>query len=528
MELQREELEKLYAETFHRLEEGKILRGRVLQVKQVGVIVDIGYKCEGFVPAEEFSEEELSKIKPADEIEVYIVDINDSEGIVIISKDKASKIKTWDVLENAYEKGAPIDGKIIGKVKGGLTVDVSGVKAFLPGSQVDLKILRDVDQLIGQTLPFKVIKVNHKKSNVIVSRRVLLEEERKKMREKTLSRLKEGAIMEGVIKNLTDYGAFIDLGGVDGLLHISDMSWGRISHPGELFSIGETVEVVVLKFDSETGKVTLGYKQKRPDPWETADEKYPPGKRITGRITSLPDYGIFVEIEDGLEGRIHVTEVDWTEKIKKPSKYFSIGDTVDAVVLKVDKAERKISLSIKQLKPSPWEEIGQKYKIGQQVTGRVRSFTDFGAFVGLEEGADALLHISDMSWTKHIKHPSELCRKGQKIDAVVLSIEPEKGRMALGLKQLTPDPWIEEIPNKFKPGDKINGKIIKITDFGLFMELEGGVEGLIYSSEIEKDGKTLHEKLEEHFKIGDEITAKIIRVDTAERKIGLSMKMHSV
>ncbi|HCC69404.1 MAG TPA: 30S ribosomal protein S1, partial [Nitrospiraceae bacterium] len=271
-----------------------------------------------------------------------------------------------------------------------------------------------------------------------------------------------------------------------------------------------------------------GYKQKRPDPWETADEKYPPGKRITGRITSLPDYGIFVEIEDGLEGRIHVTEVDWTEKIKKPSKYFSIGDTVDAVVLKVDKAERKISLSIKQLKPSPWEEIGQKYKIGQQVTGRVRSFTDFGAFVGLEEGADALLHISDMSWTKHIKHPSELCRKGQKIDAVVLSIEPEKGRMALGLKQLTPDPWIEEIPNKFKPGDKINGKIIKITDFGLFMELEGGVEGLIYSSEIEKDGKTLHEKLEEHFKIGDEITAKIIRVDTAERKIGLSMKMHSV
>jgi len=518
MELQREDLERFYAGSFHKLHEGAILKGEIIQIKQEGVIVSIGYKCEGFVPVSEFSQDELCALKPGRKIDVYVVNVTASEGFIHLSKDKATKIKTWEVLEEASHKGLPIKGKIIGKVKGGMTVDISGIKAFLPGSQIDVKASKDTDHLIGQTLPFKVIKVDNQRSNVIVSRRILLEEERNKLREKTLASLKEGEIVKGIVKNITDYGAFIDIGGVDGLVHISDMSWGRIRHPGEVFSIGDTVEVVVIKFEREAEKVTLGYKQKKPDPWADAEEKYPPGKKVLGKVINIAEYGIFVELEEGIEGLVHATEIDWSGKVKKPSRYFSIGDTVEAVILKVTGAEKKISLSIKQLKSNPWELIKQRYTVGQRVTGVVRSLTDFGAFISLDEGIDALLHMSDMSWTKHIKHPSEILKRGQKIESLILNIEPEKEKMALGLKQMTPDPWVEEIPNKYNTGDNVKGRIVRIADGEVYIELKEGVEALIVS--FPQDA--LHKKISDIYKIGDELSGWIVKVDREARMIDLS------
>lgn len=521
MELQREELEKLYADTFKGIQTGKIIKGKVIQVKEEGVIVDIGAKSEGFISAVELPPDERSKLKPGNQLEVYVMDVKTTDGFIILSRERVLRIKTWDMLEDACNKGTSLKGKIIGKVKGGMNVEIAGVNAFLPGSHIDLKSCKDMESLIGEVCPFKVLKINDKRSNIVVSRRAILEEQREKLRKETLSTLQEGSLVEGVVKNLTDYGVFVDLGGVDGLLHISDMSWGKISHPGELFSVGDTVEVVILNFDKDTLRVTLGHKQKTPDPWKDAEEKYPPGKVIIGKITNILEYGIFIKLEEGLDGLVHVSEFDWVEKIKKPSKYFSIGDTVEAVVLNVNKESKRISLSIKKLKPNPWETIKQKYAVGEKVTGRVKSISDFGAFITLDEGIDALLHISEMSWTKHIKHPSEVLKKGQKIEVVILSIDPEKERIAVGLKELTPDPWIEEIPNKFKPGDQVTGKIIRIADFGLFIELEGTVEGLINASDIDKKKD---EKLDEMYKIGTELTARIINVDTAERKISLSLK----
>ncbi len=516
MELKNNEMERLYAETIHQIEEGAILQGRVVYVKQDGVIVDIGYKSEGFIPAEEFSTEELSSLKAGDTIEAYVVDIQDSEGVVTLSKDKATKLKAWDILESAFERGTLVEGSISGKTKGGLNVDIMNVKAFLPGSQIDIKAVKDTDSLIGKTMNFKVLKLNNKRSNIIVSRRAALEEERQKKKLKTLTILREEARLEGVVKNITDYGVFVDLGGIDGLLHISDISWGRITHPSEFFAVGDTVEVIVLKYDEGQGRVTLGYKQKKPDPWLTVDEKYPVGHKVKGKAVSIADYGAFIELEEGIEGLVHVSELDWTSRPKHPSKYLTIGETVDAVVLKVDKEERRISLSIKQLKPSPWELVSQRYSVGQKITGKVKSITEFGAFVGLPEGVDGLVHISDISWTKHIKNPAEVLKKGQKIDAVVLSLEPEKERIALGLKQLSLDPWTSEIPEKFRLGNEVRCKILKFTDFGIFVEIEGEVEGLIYSSEVLKR--------EDLFKEGDEIIARIIKIDTDDRKIGLSMK----
>lgn len=516
MELKNNELERLYAETLHRIEEGSILKGRVIAVKQDGVIVNIGYKSEGFIPVEEFSLEELSSLKEGDEIEVYIEDIRDSEGIVALSKERASKIKAWDILQSALDKGTPVEGKVVGKTKGGLSVDISGVKAFLPGSQIDIKAIKDFDSLIGVRMPFKVLKLNNKRSNVIVSRRAILEEERQRKKVETLEKLKEGAVLKGVVKNITDYGVFVDLGGIDGLLHISDISWGRINHPSEFFAVGDEIEVLVLKYDEEHERVTLGYKQRRSDPWSTVDEKYPAGKKVKGKVASITDYGAFIEMEEGLEGLVHISELDWVPRPRHPSKYLSIGETVEAVVLKADKDERRLSLSVKQLKTSPWELVAQRYKVGQKITGKVRSITEFGVFVGLPEGVDGLIHISDLSWTKHIKHPSEVLRKGQKIEAVVVSLEPDKERMALGIKQMMPDPWLKEIPERFRLGDVVRSRILRITDFGIFVELEGEVEGLIYSSEIVKTDETIKE--------GDEIWVRIIKIDLEERKIGLSMK----
>lgn len=516
MELRNNEMEKLYAETIHQIEEGSILRGTVVYVKQDGIIVDIGYKSEGFIPAEEFQPEELSEIKAGDKIEAYVVDIQDSEGVVVLSKEKASKIKAWDLLESAFEKGTLIEGTVCGKTKGGLNVDISNVKAFLPGSQIDIRAVKETDSLIGKTMKFKVLKLNNKRSNIIVSRRAALEEERQKKKLVTLTKLKEGSRLEGIVKNITDYGVFVDLGGIDGLLHISDISWGRITHPSEFFAVGDVAEVIVLRYDEEQERVTLGYKQKKPDPWLSVDEKYPVNGKVKGKVVSIADYGAFVELEEGIEGLVHVSEMDWSSRPKHPSKYLSIGETVDALVLKVDKEERRISLSIKQLKPSPWELVSQRYGVGHKITGKIRSITEFGVFVGLPEGVDGLIHISDISWTRHIKHPSEVLKKGQKVDAVVLNLEPEKERIALGIKQLSPDPWLKDIPERFKLGGEVKCKVLKFTDFGIFAEIEGEVEGLIYSSEIVKG--------EEPLKEGDEILARIIKVDVEDRKIGLSMR----
>ena len=516
-----DDFEKFYADSFRGLRAGAITKGRVIQVKSDGVIVDVGSKSEGFVPVNELVENELKSLNPGDEIEVFIERLSDSDGFVKLSRQKAQGVRTWDLIEEAFQKGQPVDGRITGKVKGGMTVNIGGVNAFLPGSQIDLKAPKNTDQLIGHNLTFKILNFNHKGSNVIVSRRALLEEERNKLRGQTLTNLKEGSIVKGKIKNLTDYGAFIDLGGIDGLLHISDMSWGRISHPGELFSVGDTLEVIVLTFNPENEKVTLGYKQKRPDPWTSVGEKYPPGQKVMGKVITITDYGIFIELEEGVEGLIHVSEIDWLEKSFKPSKYFSIGDRVEAVILKVNKEDKRISLSIRQLKPNPWEIIKDKYTVGQKITGKVKSFADFGAFIAIDEGIDALLHVSDMSWVKRVKHPSDILRKGQDVEVIIQSIEPEKERISVGLKQLTPDPWLDKIPGRYSLGDSVTGKVASITDFGVFVELEDGVEGLLHISEIEKKHE---EKLEELFKPGDELRTRIINVNPADRKIDLSMK----
>ena len=520
MELQKEDLEKLYASTFKGLREGEVVKGKVVQRRDNGIVVDVGTKSEGLIPSGEITEKEYNDLKPGDTLTVFIISFKNKDGFIRLSRQRAEGIKTLELIEDAFQKSLPVEGTIIGKVKGGMTVDIKGIKAFLPGSQIDLKILKNSDHLIGQCCLFKVIQLNDKKTNVILSRRVILEEERKKLREETLLKLNKGELITGTVKNITDYGAFVDLGGIDGLLHISDMSWGRISHPSELLSIGDTIDLVLLSFDPESQKVTLGYKQKQPDPWESAEEKYPSGKKIQGKVINITDYGIFVELEEGVEGLVHVSELDWTEKIRKPSKYFSVGDLVEVVILKLSRPEQRISLSIKQLKPNPWEIIKEKYSIGQKVSGTVRGFTDFGAFIGLDEGIDALLHISDISWVKHIKHPSDVLKKGQEIETVVLSIEPEKERMSVSLKDLTPDPWIEEIPDKFKSGDTVNARVIYLSDPGIFVELENGVEGLLYASEIDNYSD---ENIASRYKAEDELTVRIVSVDTAGRKIGLGL-----
>ena len=521
-QLDRAALAALYEETFKNLEEGTITEGRIVAVTKDKVVVDIGYKSEGMIPNDQFSTEELQNIKVGDRLQVYIEECEDADGNLVLSKEKADKMKIWEELEKLFNEEKSIDGKIVARIKGGMMVDI-GVKAFLPGSQIDLHPVRDLDGLVGRTFPLKIIKINHRRGNVVVSRRVLLEETRDSKRKNTLSTLKEGQLIQGVVKNITDYGAFIDLGGIDGLLHITDMSWGRVGHPSEMFNIGDKVEVSVLKYDRETGRISLGLKQKSADPWSGVAGKYTIGTRVRGRVVSLTDYGAFIELEPGVEGLVHVSEMSWTHEVRHPSRVVSIGDQVEAAVLNVDPGSRKISLGMKQTAPNPWDMVEGKYAIGTRIEGKVKSLTDFGAFVGLEEGIDGLIHISDMSWTKHIKHPSELFKKGQKVEAVVLRIDKEKERLSLGYKQLGSDPWDAEIPNKYGVGDVAVGKVSKIADFGIFVELDGGVEGLIHISEAGLDQQA---KLEEKFKLGDEVTAKIIKVDREERKIALSLRDH--
>ena len=523
-QLDRGTLAALYEETFRNFEEGSIIEGRVVAISKDKVVVDIGYKSEGIIPTDQFSNEELQALKVNDRMQVYIEEREDAEGNLILSKEKADKMKVWEELEKSYKEEKVVEGRILSRIKGGMMVDI-GVKAFLPGSQIDLHPVRDLDSLVGKSFPLKIIKINHRRGNVVVSRRVLLEESRDKKRQTTLSTLKEGQAIQGTVKNITDYGAFIDLGGIDGLLHITDMSWGRVGHPSELFVVGDKVEVIVLKYDRETGRISLGLKQKTNDPWTNVAARYPVNSRVRGKVVSLTDYGAFVELEPGIEGLVHVSEMSWTHEVRHPSRVVSVGDQVEAAVLNVDPASRKISLGMKQTAPNPWDMVETKYPSGTRIEGKVKSLTDFGAFVGLDEGIDGLIHISDMSWTKHIKHPSELFKKGQKVEAVVLRIDKEKERLSLGYKQLTRDPWEDEIPQRYKLGETAVGKVTKITDFGVFVELEGGVEGLVHISET---GLEPPARLEEKFKVQDALTMKIIKVDREERKIALSLREHQM
>ncbi len=515
------EFEKLYDQSLKSFKSGTVVRGRVLQVRTgvSGVVMlDLGYKSDGIIPADQFTDEELKALKPGDEIEVMLEAAEDANGNLLLSREKARKLQMWDELNRAYQTGSPVRGTVLSVIKGGLTVDIGGIAAFLPGSQIDVKPVHNLNQMIGQVLELKVIKMNSGRGNIVLSRRALLEHKQNAKKEETLASLSEGQLVSGVVKNITDYGAFVELGGIDGLLHITDMSWGRINHPAELLAVGDKIEVKILKFDREKQKVSLGLKQKSPDPWLTVGEKYPVGTKVRGKIVSLTDYGAFMELEQGVEGLIHVSEMSWAQKIKHPSKIVAVSDIIEAQVLSVDPAGKRISLGIKQLEANPWLTLSERYPAGSTIEGKIKTITDFGAFVGLEEGIDGLVHISDLSWSRHVKHPSEVLKKGQVVKAVVLSIDPQKERVSLGIKQLSPDPWDKLIPERYKVGQDEKVKVTKVADFGVFVELEHDIEGLIPTSELLKDAEPV--------KAGDEVTARVIKVDRGERKIALSIKAY--
>jgi small subunit ribosomal protein S1 len=512
------ELEALYAGTFKNLAEGSVVDGLVLSIQRDGVMVDIGYKSAGVIPREEFQPAVFAALKAGDTLAVYLENQEDADGNVILSKEKADRMRIWDEIEETFKKGLVIEGKILSRIKGGMLADI-GVKAFLPGSQIDLRPVRDLDHLVGKSFLMKIIKMDHRRGNIIVSRRALLEESRDARRQKTLSSLTEGQVIEGAVKNITEYGAFVDMGGIDGLLHITDMSWGRVGHPSELFSVGTKVSVVVLKYDKETGRVSLGYKQRLPDPWDNVETRYPTGTRITGKVVSLTDYGAFVELEPGVEGLVHISDMSWSREARHPARIVSIGDQVTVVTLNVDRKARKISIGMKQVEENPWESIERKYQPGSKISGKVRSVTDFGVFVGLESGIDGLIHISDISASRHLKHPSEVFKKGQTVEAVILKVDREKERISLGYKQLTPDTLESDLSQKYAIGQVVTCKVTRVAHFGVFVALEENLEGLIHLSEVGTSAR-----LEEAFRPGSEITAKIIRVDAGEKKIGLSIR----
>jgi small subunit ribosomal protein S1 len=515
-----ERLLDMYDVSFRNFAEGEVVRGTVLRVSESEVVVDVGYKSEGMIAVEEFRDENGQvTIKPGDSVDVLIEKTEDREGYVVLSKEKAEKMKVWDEVERAYQERRVVTGRVIERVKGGLAVDI-GVRAFLPGSQVDVRPVRNLESLRGQELRMRVIKVNKKRGNIVLSRKAVLEEENAERKQQTLETLEEGKVLDGVVKNITEYGAFVDLGGIDGLLHITDMSWGRINHPSEVLNVGDDVKVVVLKFDRESERVSLGMKQLQADPWTTATIKYPVGARVKGRVVSLTDYGAFVELEQGVEGLIHVSEMSWSKKVKHPSKVLAVNQEVECQVLGIDQEAHRISLGLKQVESNPWEQLAEKYPVGAHITGKVRNLTEFGAFVEVEEGIDGLIHISDLSWTKRVKHPSEVLKKGDTVEAVVLNIDAENQRLSLGLKQLAGDVWEDFFANH-KVGDIVEGKIVRLTTFGAFVELAEGVEGLVHVSEL--DEKRI-DRPEEHFKPGDVFAMKIVKVQEGERKVGLSIK----
>ncbi|HKD67625.1 MAG TPA: 30S ribosomal protein S1 [Candidatus Binataceae bacterium] len=515
-----DEFESLMEKSLNAPRPGDVLTGRVLLITRDYVIVDINYKCEGQVPLAEFIDPEGNvAVNEGDEIDVYFDGTETDNGTVMLSRAKAEKFKVWRELERAFQTDTAVEGVVLGKVKGGLKVDI-GVPAFLPGSHVDIRPVRNLDRYIGQRGRFQILKFNRARANVVVSRRSVLERERASLKEQTLRVLDEGVMLEGTVKNITDYGAFIDLGGIDGLLHITDMSWGRLQHPSEALKVGEKVNVVVLKFDPERERVSLGMKQIMTDPWTEAAANYPVGRRVRGKVVSVTDYGAFVELEKGVEGLIHVSEMSWTKRTVHPSKVVNVGDTVEVQVLGVDEANRRISLGLKQTEPNPWEVLAEKHTPGSRVKGKVKSITDFGIFVEIESGIDGLVHISDLSWTKKIKHPSELYRKGDEVEAVVLGIDIENERVSLGIKQLGDDPW-NTIAQRYPINTKINGKVTSIADFGVFVEIEDGIEGLIHVSQLSSERVDKPSSL---FKVGDAVEALVVQLDPKERRIGLSIR----
>jgi small subunit ribosomal protein S1 len=515
-----ENLMELYEESFKRFQEGEVVNGKIISIDKENVLVDIGYNSEGIIPIHEFMNEEGElTAKIDDSVEVMVEWWDDEDEVVILSKDKAEKVKVWEEIKTSYDENGTVEGVITSRVKGGFSVDI-GVTAFLPGSQADLRPIRNMDEMVGQTFKFKILKYNRKRSNIVLSRRAILEEEREAQRQATLNAIEEDKVMTGTVKNITEYGVFVDLGGVDGLLHITDISWGRVKHPSELFSIGDEITVKVLNLDLEKERVSLGIKQLTSDPWLTAQEKYPVGSRVTGKVVSLTDYGAFVELEEGVEGLIHVSEMSWTRKIRHPSKVVSVGDEVDAVVLDIKPENRRISLGMKQVVPNPWDVISEKYPVGTTIEGKIKNITDFGLFVGIDEGIDGLIHISDISWTKRIKHPNELYKKGDVVQAIVLDIDKQNERFSLGIKQLQADPW-ETVAERYDVGKEITGTVTNVTDFGVFIELEEGIERLVHVSEISKEKiKTPVGK----FEVGSVIRAKVMNINSEERRIGLSIK----
>lgn len=515
-----ENLMDLYEESFKRFAEGEVVTGKIISVDKDHVLVDIGYKSEGQINIEEFRDES-GEIKAAvdDKVEVMVEWWDDENEVVVLSKEKAEKVKVWEDIKKSYDADEAIQGTIVNRVKGGFSVDI-GVNAFLPGSQADLRPVRNLDEMVGKTFDFKILKYNRKRSNIVLSRRVILEKERETKRAATLATIHEGKEVKGTVKNITEYGVFVDLGGVDGLLHITDISWGRVKHPSELFNVGDEITVKILNFDLERERVSLGMKQLSPDPWTTAAEKYPVGSRVSGRVVSLTDYGAFVELQEGIEGLIHVSEMSWTRKIRHPNKVVSVGEEVDALVLDIKPENRRISLGMKQAVPNPWDVISDKYPVGTTIEGKIKNITDFGLFIGIDEGIDGLVHISDISWTKRIKHPSELYKKGDLVQAIVLEIDKENERFSLGVKQLQPDPW-ETVSERYQVGKEITGTVTNVTDFGIFVELEEGIEGLVHVSEISKEKIKTPVGM---YNPSDVLTAKVMNINSDERRIGLSIK----
>jgi len=511
------EMQELIAKSLRDFKEGSIVKGRILEIRPREVLVDIGYKSEGVIPVSEF--EDSDEVEVGEEVEVLLERLENEDGMVVLSKEKAAHKQNWDKIVKVFEGDGLIKGKVKAVVKGGLTVNI-GVEAFLPGSQIDIVPPKDLQQFVGNTYDFKIVKINDERKNVVLSRREIIEQERAEKRTKFLDSVKVGDTVKGSVKNLTDFGAFIDLDGMDGLLHITDMTWGRLTHPSELLKIGQTLDVVVLDINKEKERVSLGLKQTQRNPWDKIEERFPVGATVHGKVTNLVPYGAFVEIEEGVEGLIHVSELSWTKRITRPSDVLAQGQEIDAIVLGVNKEEQKISLGVRQLEPNPWDAIEQRYVIGSEVKGKIRNMTAYGAFVELEEGIDGMIHVSDLSWTRKINHPSEILKKGDDVEAVVLDIDKVNQRISLGIKQLESDPW-KEIDQKYKIGDLVKGKVTKLASFGAFVQLQDDIDGLVHISQLSEEHVA---KVKDVLKVGQDVEARVIKVDKAERRIGLSIK----
>jgi len=511
------EMQELIAKSLRDFKEGSIVKGRILEIRPREVLVDIGYKSEGVIPVSEF--DDMNEVEVGDEVEVLLEKLENEDGMIVLSKEKAAHKQNWDKIVKVFEGDGLIKGKVKAVVKGGLTVNI-GVEAFLPGSQIDIVPPKDLQQFVGNTYDFKIVKINDERKNVVLSRREIIEQERAEKRSRFLETVKVGDTVKGIVKNLTDFGAFIDLDGMDGLLHITDMTWGRLTHPSELLKIGQEIDVVVLDINKEKERVSLGLKQTQRNPWDKIEERFPVGATVRGKVTNLVPYGAFVEIEEGVEGLIHVSELSWTKRITRPSDVLTQGQEIEAVVLGVNKEEQKISLGVRQLEPNPWDAIEHKYAIGSRVTGKIRNMTAYGAFVELEEGIDGMIHVSDLSWTRKINHPSEVLKKNDEVEAIVLDIDKVNQRISLGVKQLDSDPW-KEIDQKYKIGDLVHGKVTKLASFGAFVQLQDDIDGLVHISQL-SEGHVA--KVKDVLKVGQEVEARVIKVDKAERRIGLSIK----